>query len=64
MRIMSKAELFNKALRVIVSCSTSDHTEAAQRYAMLYFNRTRDIDNLRILIEELNRKIESLQISS
>jgi hypothetical protein len=57
----SPSELFDKALKVVESCTTRDQLEAAQNYTLLYFNQTRELDNLRLLIEKLNEKIQSFQ---
>jgi polyhydroxyalkanoate synthesis regulator phasin len=58
---MSHQELFEKCLRVVKSCTTESQCDTAQKYVMLFFNRTKDFDDLRSLVDELNKQIDAIQ---
>lgn len=50
----------DKAIAVINSCTTFEHTEGAQRYITFYFHLTRNFEFFRYLVELLNQKISSI----
>jgi len=51
---MTNQEIEQKVIRVIESCTTVDHIEAATKYVVLFFNRTNDVSLFRELIGRLN----------
>jgi hypothetical protein len=57
---MNHKELANKATRVVVSCTNRKQLTAAQKYAELFFKKSRDVEHFRSLVIRLNEKIDSL----
>ena len=49
-----------KAINVISSCETRAQLEVSEKYIELFFNRTRDLNFFRYLIEKINEKLEEL----
>jgi hypothetical protein len=57
---MNSEELAKKATRVITSCTNREQLNTAQKYAELFFERTRDIENFRKLVIEINKMVDVL----
>lgn len=49
-----------KAIRVIASCETIAQLEVSEKYIELFFQQTNDLEFLRYLIEERNKKFEEI----
>ena len=52
---------FEKAIKVIDSCKKHTHINCATNYISLYFNKTKDIDGFRKLVERLNNQIGEIK---
>jgi hypothetical protein len=50
-----------KAKAVILSCVTKEQLESAQRYIMLFYDKEKDIDSLRELIDLYNIQIDTIK---
>jgi hypothetical protein len=57
---LENAIAFEKAVKVIDSCTTDGHVDAAKNYIMLFFKKTKDIVLFKDLLEKLNDKIEQI----
>lgn len=55
------SDLAKKCLAVINSCKNTDQLEVAQRYIELFFKRTNNVDEFRVLISAINDKIDDLK---
>jgi hypothetical protein len=49
-----------KARAVILSCNTKEQLESALRYIMLWFDKTKDIDSIRELVDLYNIHIDTI----
>lgn len=57
---MDNQEIEQKVIRVIESCKTVDHIDAATKYVLLFFKRTGNVSLFRELINRLNEQSSQL----